>query len=72
MGCLRRIVGVSKREHLHNTTIRKRMGGREDVLQRIAGRRIKYFGHVEKMPDSRYPYMLSIGRGTKVAHGNDH
>jgi len=27
------------------------LGGRENVLQRIAGRRMKYFGHVERIPD---------------------
>jgi len=51
IGCLRRIAGVSKREHLHNTEIRDMLGGRENVLQRIAGSRMKYFGHVERMPD---------------------
>jgi len=61
MGCLRRIVGVSKSEHLHNTAIRDRLGGGENVLQRIAGRRMKYFGHVERMPDNFFPYMLVHG-----------
>jgi len=62
MGCLRRIAGVSKREHLHNTSIRDMLGGRENVLQRIAGRRMKYFGHVERMPEYRFPYILLHGR----------
>jgi len=62
MGCLRRIVGVSKSEHLHNTAIRDRLGGWENVLQRIAGRRMKYFGHVERMPYYRFSYMLLHGR----------
>jgi len=44
-----RIAGVSKREHLHNTAIRDMLGGMENVLQRIAGRRMKYFGHVEML-----------------------
>jgi len=41
MGCLRRIAVVSKREHLHNTAIRDRLGGEENGLQKIAGRRMK-------------------------------
>jgi len=61
MGCLRRIAGVSKKEHLHNTSIRDILGGRENVLQRIAGRRLKYFGHEERMPYYRFPYMLLHG-----------
>jgi len=32
------------------------------VLQRIAGRRMKYFRHVERMPDYLFPYMLLHGR----------
>jgi len=32
------------------------------VLQRIAGRSMKYFGHVERIPDYRFPYMLLHGR----------
>jgi len=32
------------------------------VLQRITGRRMKYFGHVERMPDYRFPYTLLHGR----------
>jgi len=40
MGCL---AGVSRTEHLQNTAIRDRLGGGENVLQRIAGRRMKYF-----------------------------
>jgi len=58
MGCLRRIAGVSRREHLQNTAIRDRLGGGKNVMQRIAGRRMKYFGQVERMPDYRFPYML--------------
>jgi len=49
-------------QHLKNTAIRDRLGGGENVLQRIAGRRMKYFGHVEKMPYYRFPYMLLHGR----------
>jgi len=35
------------------------------VLQRIAGRKIKYFGHVERMPDYRFPYMLLHGQSSR-------
>jgi len=31
-------------------------------MQRIAGRRMKYFGHVERMPDYPFPYILLHGR----------
>jgi len=67
IGCLRRIARVSKREHLHNTTIRDRLGGGENLLQRIAGRRMKYFGHVERMADYHFPYML-----LQLLHGRVH
>jgi len=62
MGCLRRLAGVSRREHLQNNANKDRLGGRKNVLQQIAGRRMKYFGHVERMPYYRFPYMLIRGR----------
>jgi len=43
---------------LQSLPIRDRLGGRKNVLQRIAGRKMKYFGHVERMPDYRFPYLL--------------
>jgi len=38
------------------------LGGRGNVLQKKAGRRMKYFVHVERMPDYRFPYILLHGR----------
>jgi len=52
------------------------LDGSENVLQRIAGRRIKYFGHVERMSDYRFPYDLCcfmdvfMGRGAEVTDEN--
>jgi len=51
--------------------------GKENVLQRIAGRTMKYFGHVERMPDYRFPYPIGcymavfMDSEAEVAHGND-
>ena len=35
MACLRRITGVSRRQHIRNTAIRGIVGGGDDVVQRL-------------------------------------
>jgi len=37
-------------------TIRDMLGGRENVVLRIGGRRMNYFGHVKRMLDNRFSY----------------
>ena len=62
MGCLRRIVGVSRRDKMRNTDIRRKAGVEDDIVLKITRRRMRYFGHVVSMPPSRFPNMAFYGR----------
>ncbi len=62
MTCLRRITGISRKDKIRNTTIRKRAGVEEDIVQKITRNRLRYFGHVVRMPSSRFPNMALYGQ----------
>ena len=62
MGCLRRIVGVSRRDKMRNTDIRRKAGVEDDIVLKITRRRMRYFGHVVRMPPSWFPNMAYYGR----------
>ena len=49
MGCLRRIVGVSRRDKMRNTDIRRKSGVEEDIVLKITRKRMRYFGHVVRV-----------------------
>ena len=49
MGCLRKILGISRRDHIRNSDIRSTLNIQLDVVQKIQRRRLKYFGHVTRM-----------------------
>ena len=57
LGCLRRIVGVLRRDKMRNTDIRRKAGVEDDIVLEITRRRMRYFGHVVRMPQSRFPNM---------------
>ena len=57
MMCLRKIMGVSRRDRIRNTTIRKTLGADLTVLDKISRKRLLYFGHIKRMPPSRFPKM---------------
>src|SRR5207245_783261 len=60
MACLRRIMGISKRQHVRNTDIILRSG--LDLVRKILMQRLKYFGHVERMRAERLPYVAMYDR----------
>src|SRR5207244_3436977 len=62
MACLRRIMGISKRQHVRNTDIILRSGLKLDLVGKIQTQRLKYFGHVERMRAERLPYIAMYGR----------
>jgi len=62
MACLRKIVGVTKRDRIRNTEIPSRLNWQKDIIKRIQQRRLKYFGHVARMNTERYPYMAFYGQ----------
>ena len=62
MACLRRIVGVSRRDRIRNTLVKERVNIMADVVQRVAERRLRFFGHVMRMQPYRLPYIAIHGQ----------
>jgi len=56
MGCLRKILGVSRLFHVSNTDIKNQLNIKHDIVDRIRSRRRSYFGHVVRMQPSRIPH----------------
>jgi len=57
MNWLRRILGVTKRQHIRNEEIRKRLGREETAVDKVKARRLQWFGHVSRMSGDRLPYL---------------
>src|SRR6476469_3530738 len=55
MGCLRRILGVTRRDRIRNAHVRERLNLSTDIVQRVAERRLRFFGYVVRMPAHRLP-----------------
>ncbi|BFZ10788.1 hypothetical protein BsWGS_13827 [Bradybaena similaris] len=54
MRCLRRAAGATLRDRQRNENIRKRLGI-EPVLQYIERQQLKWFGHLQRMPENAPP-----------------
>jgi len=61
MGCLRKIIGVTRRDRKRNEDVRVRPNMHADVVQRIAEKRLKYFGYVMRMHPHRLPNIAHHG-----------
>ena len=61
MNCLRKILGVTRRDRTRNVDVRERLGIEEIVNNRIATKRMHYFGHINRMQQSRLPAVLLHG-----------
>jgi hypothetical protein len=57
MNWLRRILGVTRRQHIRNEEIRKRLGIEETIVDKVKTRRLQWFGHVSRMSGERLPYL---------------
>ena len=62
MMCLRKIMGVSRLDKIRNTKIRQTLGLNYTVIDRITQKRMKFFGHIKRMPQERYPKLLLESR----------
>ena len=51
MKCLRRILGVTRKDRIRNEEIRKRVGT-TPILKYIKRQQVKWFGHVSRMPSN--------------------
>jgi len=58
MSCLRKIEGVTRRDHIRNEDIFDRLKLSQDIHSRIQHRRLRYFVHVSRMGQDRYPKLL--------------
>jgi len=61
MMCLRRILGVTRRDRIRNTCIRETLDIQRDIVARITERRLKWYGHVMRMEECRLPYIALHG-----------
>ena len=55
MACLRKIEGVKRRDRIRIEEIFKRLNIRCGVIDRLRNKRLRYFGHMNRMKDERYP-----------------
>ena len=62
MSCLRRIMGVSRKDRIRNTNIRDKTKCQITIVDKIKAKQMSYFGHVIRMNDQRYPKLAVEGR----------
>ena len=67
MSCLRRILGISRRDRIRNDNIRQRLDLETTIMVRNHSRRLTYYGHVIRMYNNRLPLITLFGstRGTR-------
>ena len=67
MSCLRRILGISRRDRIRNDHIRQKLDLETTIMDRIHSRRLTYYGHVIRMCNNRLPLITLSGstRGTR-------
>ena len=53
MNCLRNMCGVSRRDRVRNEEVRRRVGVESELAERVKGRVLSWFGHVERMSGER-------------------
>ena len=58
MACLRKILGVSRLDKIRNTSIRHSLKISQTVINKIQTKRLRFFGHIQRMPATRYPKIL--------------
>ena len=61
MTCLRKIEGVTRRDRIRNIEIRGRLHVQQDIVGNITKRRLRYFGHISRMDNGRYPKIAFNG-----------
>ena len=61
MACLRKIEGVTRRDMIRNEEIFNRLNIRIGIVNRIRNKRLRYFGHLNRMKNERYPKIAYNG-----------
>ena len=62
MMCLRKIMGVSRLDEIRNTKIRQSLGLKYKVIDKVTQKRMRFFGHIKRMSQGRYPKLLLEAR----------
>src|SRR6218665_2896583 len=60
MSWLQRITGVTRLQKIRNIDTRQVLGSQTTLLDKIVQRRLRWFGHVERMADPDYDAAASI------------
>ena len=55
MKCLRPMVGVTRWDRIRNEEIQRKAGMEETVAEKVDRRVLRWFGHVERMDEGRWP-----------------
>jgi len=53
MACLRKIEGVTRRDRIRNEEIFNRLNIRIGIIDSIRNKRLRYFGHLNRMKNER-------------------
>src|SRR6218665_2297726 len=56
-----RLEGVARRDKIRHEEIYKRLNIRYSIIDRIQNKRLRYFGHLTRMQDGRYPKIACNG-----------
>ena len=66
MGCLQRILGVTRRDHISNSDIKAKLKQEVDIVEKIQTSRLRYFGHVTRMDKCRLQYILCMAESRET------
>jgi predicted membrane protein len=67
----RRSARKSRKEKVRNVTIREVMDVRKNILEVIEEKRLRWFGHVKRMPGNRLPLKVLDGNQREHEEGED-
>ena len=62
MSWLRKIPGISRLQKIRNDDIREALGVETTLLDKVVQRRLRWFGHVERMAVDRIPHIALHAR----------
>src|SRR6218665_557752 len=61
MTCPRKIEGITRRDRIRNEEIFNRLDIRLGIIYRIRNKRLRYFGHLNRTKNERYPNIAYNG-----------
>src|SRR6218665_184069 len=61
MACLWKIEGITRRDRIRNEETSNRLNIRIGIIDRIRNKHLRYFGHLNRMENERYPKIADNG-----------